>query len=532
MKKNTLTSLFSLRRTPQSEPIPGTSQVRNDAGGYVYAIDDFAVLERFLILGSEGGTYYVSPRTLTRRNAEAVCRCIAADGLRVVETIVDVSTNARAPKQGPAIFALALALKIGDLETRRAARAAVPRVCRTGTQLFQLAEAVKAMGGWGRVTKGAFADWYADKAVGQLTYQAIKYQQRDGWSHRDLLRKTHVRTDEVERAALYRWMVTGELVDGASERLRAVEELKSVSTAAEAIRLIGEHDLPREVVPTRFLHEATVWDALLTAGRGMPTTALLRNLAKMSAVGLLTPGSEAEATVLGRLDGRALRRARVHPLAVLVALTTYQAGRGVRGKLTWQPTRRIVDALDAAFYASFDNVATTGLRWMLALDVSGSMGWGDIAGLPGITPRVASAAMALITAATEPQSWFVGFTSKLSELNISTRQRLDDVVKTIDGLPFGATDCAQPMLHATKRRQQVDVFVVYTDNETWHGKVHPRQALEEYRQRSGRPARLVVVGMTATGFSIADPDDVGMLDVVGFDTSAPALISRYALGEL
>ncbi|MCP4804531.1 MAG: TROVE domain-containing protein, partial [Proteobacteria bacterium] len=277
------------------------------------------------------------------------------------------------------------------------------------------------------------ADWYGDKAIGQLTYQAIKYQQRNGWSHRDLLCKTHVRTDEVERAALYRWMVTGELGDGASDRLRAVDELKRVSTAAEAIRLVRAHDLPREVVPTRFLNEVTVWDALLKAGRGMPTTALLRNLAKLSAVGLLTPGSDAEDYVLGRLDGRALRRARVHPLAVLVALTTYQAGRGVRGKLTWAPTRRVIDALDAAFYASFGNVETTGLRWMLALDVSGSMGWGTIAGLPGITPRVASAAMALITAASEPQSWFVGFTSKLTELNISTRQRLDDVVKTMSG---------------------------------------------------------------------------------------------------
>jgi 60 kDa SS-A/Ro ribonucleoprotein len=43
---------------------------------------------------------------------------------------------------------------------------------------------------------------------------------------------------------------------------------------------------------------------------------------------------------------------------------------------------------------------------------------------------------------------------------------------------------------------------------------------------------LVVVGMTATPFSIGDPDDAGTLAVVGFDTAAPELISCFAAGEL
>jgi 60 kDa SS-A/Ro ribonucleoprotein len=43
----------------------------------------------------------------------------------------------------------------------------------------------------------------------------------------------------------------------------------------------------------------------------------------------------------------------------------------------------------------------------------------------------------------------------------------------------------------------------------------------------GIPARLIVVGMVANGFTIADPDDPGMLDVVGFDTSAPALMADF-----
>ena len=111
---------------------------------------------------------------------------------------------------------------------------------------------------------------------------------------------------------------------------------------------------------------------------------------------------------------------------------------------------------------------------------------------------------------------------------MSPRQRLDDVVQRLNRMPFGGTDCALPMVEALKRRWEVDVFVVYTDSETWAGDIHPVQALREYRERMGIAAKLVVVAMASNGFSIADPDDAGMLDVVGFDAATPELISRFA----
>jgi 60 kDa SS-A/Ro ribonucleoprotein len=248
-------------------------------------------------------------------------------------------------------------------------------------------------------------------------------------------------------------------------------------------------------------------------------------------------------------DGERLRRARVHPIAVLVALRIYASGRGVRGKHTWAPVATVVDALDAAFYAAFGNVEPSGARMLLALDVSGSMTWGEVAGAPGLSPRDASAAMALVTAATERSPEIVGFhaakggwtagTSRfpghvdgLTPLAISPRQRLDDAVRTVSDLPFGGTDCALPMRYALERKRDVDTFVIYTDSETWAGDVHPVQALREYREKTGIGARLIVVGMVSNGFSIADPDDPGMLDVVGFDTATPEVIAGFAGGTL
>ena len=86
----------------------------------------------------------------------------------------------------------------------------------------------------------------------------------------------------------------------------------------------------------------------------MPMTAMIRNLGKMTSIGVLDPLSEAAIEVCKRLrDQPALKKARIHPFNVLLALKTYETGRGDKGKLTWSPNQAIVAALDDCFYASF-----------------------------------------------------------------------------------------------------------------------------------------------------------------------------------
>lgn len=539
------TQYFSTQATPQSQPIPGTAQVPNSAGGYTWSVDDWVRLDRFLILGSEGGTYYISERELSLDNAEALVRCLAADGPRVVARIAEISDAGRAPKNDPAIFALALAAKLGDEATRKAAYAALPRVCRIGTHLMHFAEYAQAFGGWGRGMRKAVASWFNARPANELALQLVKYQARDGWSTRDLLRLAHPRAASPSHDRLFAWVTKGTLPEGvatdpALALLVAKDALARVDSARAAANVIRTHRVPREAVPTEWLTHAEVWDALLA---DMPIGALIRNLATMTRVGLLTPGANATRTVVARLgDNARLARARIHPVAVLAALLTYKSGRGARGSGAWTPVGPIVDALDGAFYATFPSVEPAGKRMLLALDVSGSMSCGTIAGVPGLTPRVGSAAMALVTAATERDHTLVGFSAAkggyggqwgggepgLTPLAISPRQRLDDAVRAIERVPMGGTDCALPMLWATRTKLDVDTFVVYTDNETWAGSVHPAQALRAYRQARGIPAKLVVVGMTSNGFTIADPDDAGMLDVVGFDTATPPVISDFA----
>ncbi|HEY5043647.1 MAG TPA: TROVE domain-containing protein [Verrucomicrobiae bacterium] len=555
---------FNRRVTPQSQPIPGSTQVRNSNSGYSWQVDDWTRLDRFLILGAEGGTYYIGERELVKQNHDALIRCIKADGVRAVNRIVEISEAGRAPKNDPAIFALALVVTQGDTQAKTHAFANLSMVCRIGTHLFHFAEYVNAMRGWGRGLRNAVGHWYVDRGADDLAHQAVKYQQRDGWSHADLLRLAHPKAPSVQHDAIFRWMLAG--ADSLGERevkrkvrgedrvakyaavgelpklVQAFEQAKRASIAGEIVNLIDEFDLPREAIPTQWLNEAVVWEALLER---MPMTAMIRNLGKMTSLGLLAPFSDAKRLIVRKLrDATALKRARIHPLAVLVAQKIYAQGHGDKGALKWSPVTAVVDALDEAFYATFQNVEPCGKPVLLALDVSGSMAGSMIAG-SCISAREASAAMALITAATEPEHEIIAFSaaasghggkwgggeSGITRVNLSPRMRLADVIKRVEAIPMGGTDCALPMLWAARNKLDVSGFITYTDSETWAGNIHPAQALRQYRSEFVGDAKAVVVGMTSNSFTLADPNDRGMMDVVGFDTTAPAVIADFVRGS-
>ena len=518
---------------PQSEPL--ADMVADSAGGHAYPVDDLTRLRRFLVLGSEGGSYYASERKLTLENAQAVRRCIDSGGPAAVREIVAVSEERRAPRVGPALFALALAASHGDGETRALAFEALPRVARTGSHLHEFAGYADSMRGWGRGLRRAIAGWYAARPVADAVYQAVKYRNRYGWTHRDLLRKVHA-TAEGPLNELFAWVTQGTMPSDEPD-LRLVHAFEQAKTAdADTLAgLIREHRMSWEMVPAEIMDRREVWQAL---SGDMPVTAYVRNLATMTRLGVISPMESARACeVLGRIG---TERGRIHPIGVLSALLTYRSGRGVRGQHSWEPVSQVVDALDAAFERSFAQAPQTGSRLYLGIDVSGSMGHGEVAGVPNLTPRMAAAAMAMAVARREPNHHLAAFASRsgantrnwrdaeMVPLDITARDSIADAVRKTGALPFGGTDCALPMLDALNRGIPVDCFVVITDSETWAGGIHPRDALRKYREETGLAARLVVVAMVSNGFTIADPEDGGMLDVVGFDAAAPQLIADFA----
>lgn len=511
------------RKTAQTESAD-RRQVQNNAGGFTFSVGALERAKRFLILGSAAGTYYSTSSDLTRENAGVIVKLAEADGRALVDLIVEISVSGKAPKANPALFALAIAASFGTDDSKSYALSRLSEVARIGTHLFIFARYIEQFRGWGRGLRRAVSNWYLDKPIDSVAFQAAKYRQREGWSHRDILRLTHPKTDEPARKALFDW-ISGRTPD---QLPRIIEGFDAAQKdGANVPALIREFGLTWEMLPDSALNEAATWDALLDAG--VPQTALLRQLPRLTRLGLVDPFGGRTAEIAAQIvDPDRLRKARIHPINLLVAMKTYGSGSG-RGS-EWDPVTKIVDALDSAFYAAFATIEPAGKRTLIGLDVSGSMAanWDPSHTL---TARDIGAAFSLVLTATEPGTEVFGFTgSGFNSLRISRKQRLDDVIRKTSGLPFAGTDCSLPMVTALKNRWEIDTFVVITDNETWAGEIHPHQALVEYRQKMGIDAKLVVLAVTPTDFSIADPSDPGMLDIVGFSNDVPTLVTEFSRG--
>jgi len=530
---------YGVPSTPANKFQPGREQemALNNSGAAVFTISPMDHLTRFLILGTSGGTFYASEEKHTYQAFEGLLACIAQDPLKTVDLIVDVSTKGRAASNDPALFALATVLARGSIDAKIYARKALSSVARTGTDLLHFAEFVKGQKGWGAGTRKAFANWYLSKTPDEVAFQYVKYGQRDGWSHRDILRKAHPASSNSKMNTLFKVMaqpsaklteVELALLPDVWRVARELQDLKGEPTKAAS--LISKYRMPREAVPTELLNHKEIWEAMLPH---MPPTALLRNLGKITSLGLF--GTQTTNNIWTNLvtgvfsNVEVMKRARVHPVNILKALYVYRSGKGVKGSLLWNYNSSVEQALNASFLKSFDHVVPTGKTFLLGLDVSGSMSMNYVAGVPGLTCRDAAACMALATVKAERNTMVMGFTDKLVPLDITKDDTFDSArIKTI-GLPFGNTDCSLPMLTAMTRSIPVDCFAVYTDNETNSNSQHPSEALRMYRNKMSMPkSKLAVVAFTATQFSIADPKDPYMLDFVGFDTQAPKALSEFA----
>lgn len=545
----------SMRTTPQSSPLRGRGQVMNAAGGFAFPVTDEVRFERFLILGSEGGTYYASERKLTTENIEAVHRYIDEHGPEAVALLWDIYEHGRAAKQSPTLYALALACASDNVATRQAAFACVPRL-RTFTQLAEFVGYAEQHRGWGKLMKRAVAAWYLTRSPYQVAFQAVKYRNREGWTHRDLLRLAHPKTDDNEMDLVLAWAADKSAYTPASSPPPIIAAFEAIQDPAkplaETIELIEALHLPREALPSALLGEPSVWAAMLPQ---MGLTALLRNLANMTRIGLLNNmGPHADVAIARLTDKREVEKARLHPLNVLVGALTYGSGRGLRGKHTWNPIGKIQHALDETYFAAFNGLEERPEGVVVALDVSGSMHGGAINGVPGLTPALAGTALAQAilkqfprhemiafaagaadsfgNRAANPGRWAYGGASSVGRIGLTAQQRLDDAQRYIHTLTMsGGTDCSLPMLWAIENEVKADGFVIITDNETWAGVMHPVQALQRYRDSFNPKAKLIVVALTSTGYSIADPDDAGMLDIVGFDAGMPTFLSRFLQAE-
>ena len=321
--------------------------------------------------------------------------------------------------------------------------------------------------------------------------------------------------------------------------LKALVQLSNEKVTPEAAlaTMSTVRRIQREHLPTHLMSSPAIWTHLL---KDMGMTALIRNLGKLSNIGVVASRRQEIVAMLG--NEKQIRDSKLHPFAILVAMKIYSKGAGELGSMTWSVDSYIVTALSNAFVMAFGNIPRTGKRIMVALDVSGSMTMAFCAGSSTVTCREGSVAMAMATVLAErdehgrigDNTHVYSFTTTFKNVKHAFTKpglTLNDAIRGTDDT-FGGTDCAMPMKHATEHRIPVDAFIVYTDSETYAPTVHPQVALEQYRKAMGIDAKLIVVGMASNCLTIADPKDKNTLNLAGFDTSTPTIMSMFINGEL
>lgn len=514
----------SKKSTPQTKPIFGrTDQVENNAGGYVFKVTDNHILERFILLGTEGGTFYVGEQELTEKNAKTVVNMIKSDGFNVLSKVQELV--GRAPKRDPAIFVLALCTSYGNQEVKNKAYTMIKDVCKTSTHLFTFCQNIQDLRGWSRGLRKGVASFYTSKTADQIAYQMVKYRQRNGWTHKDVIKLSHPSTINNNLNTLFAYSIgktfDNSLFNPLVNAFEAAQKCTETSQVTDLIELIENHGLTWEMVPTSMLNNKEVLLALL---EDMPMTALLRNLNRMTKAGLFESNlSSTTKSVVSKLTNVDLiKKAGLHPINILNSMRIYAQGRGDKGSLTWNPNQKIVDALETAFELSFSTVEKTNKNILVAVDISASMS--ATVNKMSLSAKEVAAALSLTFVKSEPNVDLIWFDTQAYKPKVGARSSYNEVVNnTPNG---GGTDCSLAYTYALQALQSYDAIVMLTDNETWAGNTHAVQLFERYKKINPK-CKHVVVGMVANEYSVLVDSDPSVLHVAGFDLAIPSLVNNF-----
>ena len=521
--------------TPQTKPIPGreTEMRQGRSGGFMFDAGIWQMLRRCLLIGTAKSTFYAGKQELTEDFVAVVQEAIAQNPTKVAQEIVYAS-DGRAINNSAPILALVL-LSMGETpEAKKAFQEIFPQVVRTASHFYEWLSYTKSMRGFGKVIREAGKTWLSREDVKGLAYQLLKYQQRQGFSHRDALRLFHVKPPTEDHRQLFEWVVKGweelpkEIPTDALAQIWWYEWLKR--NPEKTGHAIAQGHLTHEMATVGKM-DKQAWQLLFNE---MPIGAMLRNLGSLTELGVLR-GDERQN--LNRIENvlnnkEHLRKGRIHPIDVLKALKTYQSGGKLgRSQKTWTPVPRIVDILETAVELSFDVVEPTGKVFMHAVDISGSMSWGVVNSL-GLSCCEIATTMALVTAKAEKNYMIRGFATDFRDLDITKKDSFSSALKKASNQNFGGTDASVAYDWMIKNRFKADVICFWTDSESWSGYKHPAQALAEYRKKVNPNTKAVYITLAPYQITLVDPKDPLSWDMGGFDPSMPRIIQMLATDEL
>ena len=496
-------------------------QVDNNGGGQSNVLSPFARYKRFLLLGSFG-TCYISTEEMTQQNLDNVIDLwVHHEELRdaILEELATIAKQRRAPKQEPAIATLACI----SAKDKTHLFNLLPVVCPTLSHLMLFLSYCKMLSpigkvSWGRCMRKAISAWILARDPQQLLYQVTKYRNRSGFTFKDILRLAHTKTASPDMGAVFQYMLHGTITGDAVSNVELLRTSHDMDIVLEKINELSwvtwEH-----IGKQKHLKEPAIWQALIQKGN-LPSLAFLRNIGRMTSIGV--DKYMIQDYIIHHIIEPNVQK-RPHPIQILQTYIMYK-----KGGVDWKADMHTYMLLEQAFYASIIHHTPIKKRLFVALDVSGSMCGTQCVGMPHMTAMDAEVAMAMsLLKSTEEHMIVKMFSNTLSDAPIDKDMTLDQVYDALSGMPFASTDCSLPIQYALDHELVIDAFVVMTDSETNCNREPPHIVLERYRNAINPQAKLIVMAFSSTQFTIADPNDPGMLDIAGVDSACWDVVKLF-----
>ena len=516
--------------TDQRIPLEEREMVQNAAGGYAFKAEDFVALDRWLLAGTNDNLFRQSNGN-ENPNYDTLLNCIAKNPALVAERIVYASEHGL--KNNIPLRALAVLSSDDNPISKKAFRESFNKVIRTASHLYEFLEYVKETRGFGKTIHRSVDGWF--KSRKDIEYQLLKYQSRNGWEARDVLRKFHVIPTNATMNSIFKWSVKGwnELDEKERSMLKQVpwfESIKNDQSEDNVINAIRKGGLTWEMVIGNCQKMTyNIWWELFKV---MPLTATIRYLATLTANGIFR--SEGNIKLLReRLTNKAsLKAAKIHPIAIAKALSMY-ASNGLyseHSKLVYTAVPEVIGILEEALELSSTCIESTGKNIIVSVDVSGSMWNRNWGGEPfnygGLFPAQIAGMIALSISHAEKDVEIMSFDTSYKPLPISGMS-FHDVLNRNNGVwphTYGGTDASLAYTYAANKDKVVDAFICITDNESWAGG-HPSEALSYYRKKVNNNAKAIYVTLkNCDKTTLVDPVDSNSYDIVGFSDETVKLI--------
>ncbi|XP_069697982.1 RNA-binding protein RO60 [Periplaneta americana] len=520
-------------------------------------------LKRFLHYGRETPLYQPGDRYVHKyfeRDNVTSIEALVADGKETdaVVHIVKAFSDGYSAHPQSLVFTLALCARQNDSERlREAAYNAIKTVCKAPKDLFLFVKFAHDLSqpnsGWGHGWRRVIIDWYLKKEPMELAECVTRFRGRYGWTHRDIIKLSHPKSDDVAISAILRYIIRGlkEMKKEFGEKqeaqqvisyLQTIEDFKHCEDEHNAARLIESHSLSLDHVPAHFLKSKEVWNALVPH---LPLGVVLQNLKRLGRLRFLRGNQPLVSKVLDALNNQtSIAESNLHPAHVLVTLRNYEnlakptyiqpsTEPETKAKTPPQPHPKIVEALNQLLMSTFTLLVPTGMRYLVAIDVRSQMVHGKCWHCINVSPAQAATLITLCLVKAERDVTVVAFGTEgsMQPVELDKRVSMQEAQDKLKEIPNGPVDLTQPLLWAKKVKKPVDVFIILTDTQVKQGKLKAVKALQQYRTALNLPnAKMVTCGLSVAKFVVACPSEPGMLDIAGFDAQVPRVIEAFSRG--